>query len=135
MIGYAQEILGGYVFEIGNSWIIRRIHCISGRIGTTSLVNGLHGEEYLEETLAEFEIVLTGEGQRVTLDHKDFKLTGYQTPNWDESACTLQLRLEADINDHKLPISVFYEVRAGENSCASGSRSNPASCRTGPSVR
>lgn len=113
-IGYAQEIPGGYVFEVGNSWIVRRIHCISGKIGTTSLMNGLNCEEYLEETLAEFEIVLAGEGQRVTFDHKDFKLTGYQTPNWDDSIRTLQLQLEVDINDVKLPISVFYEVRAGE---------------------
>ncbi len=113
-IGYAQEIPGGYVFEIGNEWISRRIHCIGGRIGTTSLVNVLHGEEYLEETLAEFEIVLAGEGQRVTFDHKDFKLTGYQTPNWDDSIRTLQLQLEVDVNDTKLPISVFYEIRGAD---------------------
>lgn len=106
---------GGYVFEVGNGWLSRRIHCISGRIGTTSLTHGLNGEEYLEETLAEFEIVITGEGQKVTLDHKDFQFTGYQTPTWDDSTRTLQLQLEADINDVKLPISVFYEARAGES--------------------
>ena len=113
-IGFAQEILGGYVFEIGNGWISRRIHCVSGRIGTTSLVNGINTEDYLEETIAEFEIVLTGEGQTVNFDHKDFHLTGYQTPNWDDSCRTLQLRLETEVNGVRLPISVFYEVRAGE---------------------
>jgi len=114
-IGFAQEIPGGFVFEIGNGWITRRIHCISGRIATTSLANGVNCEEYLDETLAEFEIILTGEGQRVTLDHKEFKLTGYQTPNWDDSTRTLQLVCVADVNDTKLPISVFYEIRAGED--------------------
>ena len=114
-IGYAQEMPGGFVFEIANGWLSRRIHCISGRVGTTSLCNGLNGEDYLEETLSEFEIVLTGEGQRVTLDHKDFKLTGYTTPNWDDSIRTLRLNLEADLNDAKFPISVFYEIRAGDS--------------------
>jgi len=105
---------GGFVFEIANGWITRRIHCISGKIGTTSLANAVNGEDYLEETLAEFEITITGEGQRVTLDHKDFNLTGYATPNWDDSQRTLALQLEADVNDVKLPVSVFYEIRAGE---------------------
>ncbi len=114
VIGYAQEMPGGYVFEIANGWLSRRIHCISGRIGTTSLCNAVNGEDYLDETLAEFEITLTGEGQRVTLDHKDFKLAGYSTPNWSDSVRTLQLDLDADVNDVKLPISVFYELRAGE---------------------
>jgi len=113
-IGYAQEIPGGYVFEIANGWLSRRIHCISGRAGTTSLCNGLNGEDYLDETLAEFEIVLTGEGQRVTLDYKDFKLTGYSTPHWTDSTRTLVLDLEADVNDQTLPVSIFYELRAGE---------------------
>lgn len=114
-IGYAQEIPGGYVFELGNGWLTRRIHCISGRIATTSLTNEVNGEEYLSETPTEFEIVLTGEGQRVTLDSKDFFLTGFETPNWDESHRTLKLRLEADINDVKLPVCVFYEIRAEDN--------------------
>lgn len=115
MIGYIQEIPGGLVFELGNGWLSRRIHCIAGRIGTTSLTNEFNGEEYLEETLAEFEIVITGEGQRVTLDSRDFILCGYETPNWDNSRRTLALRLEADINDTKLRISVFYEIAAGDN--------------------
>jgi GNAT superfamily N-acetyltransferase len=106
---------GGYVFEVGNAWITRRIHCIAGRIGTTSLENGSHGEEYLEETLAEFEIQITGEGQRVTLEAKDFRLTGYETPQWDDSVRTLRLRLATELNGVNLPVSVFYEARAGED--------------------
>lgn len=114
-VGYAQEIPGGYVFEIGNAWVTRRIHCIAGRIGTTSIENGSHSEEYLEETLNEFEIVISGEGQRVTLEAKDFRFTGYETPEWSDDAKTLQLRLETELNSTMLPISVFYEARAGEN--------------------
>ncbi len=113
-IGYAQEIPGGFVFEIANGWMSRRIHCISGRIGTTSLTNGLNVEDYIEETIAEFEIVITGEGQRVTLDNKDFVLSSYETPNWDDTRRTLQLNLEADVNDVKLPISVFYDIAASD---------------------
>lgn len=112
-IGFAQEMPGGYVFEVGNAWVTRRIHCIAGRIGTTSLENGSHGEEYLEETLTEFEIVLTGEGQRVTLEAKDFKFTGYETPEWDDTVRKLRLRLETELNGTKLSVSVFYEARAG----------------------
>ena len=106
---------GGYVFEVGNAWITRRIHCIAGRIGTTSLENGSHAEEYLEETLTEFEIQITGEGQRLTLEAKDFRFTGYETPQWDDSTRTLRLQLETELNGVKLPISVFYEAKAREN--------------------
>jgi len=113
VIGYTQQIPGGHVFEIANSWLSRRIHCISGRIATTSLCNAINGEDYLDETLAEFEITITGEGRRATLDHKDFELVGYSTPNWSDSVRTLQLDLEADINDVRVPVSVFYELRAG----------------------
>lgn len=111
-IGFAQEMPGGYVFEVANEWITRRIHCISGRIGTTSLTNGSHGEEYLEETLTEFEITITGEGQRVTLEAKDFKFTGYETPEWDDNARTLQINLETQLNDTKLAVSVCYQTLA-----------------------
>ncbi len=62
-IGYIQEIPGGIVFEIGNGWVQRRIHCISDKIGTTSIVNVVNGEEYLESTNSEFAISLQGEGQ------------------------------------------------------------------------
>jgi len=114
-IGFTQEMPGGYVFEIGNGWISRRIYCIAGRIGTTSLINGLNGEEYLDETVAEFEITLTGEDKRAVLNFKDFRLTGYSTPNWDDNIRTLQLDLAADIGEKTLAISVFYEARAGES--------------------
>lgn len=114
-IGFAQEMAGGFVFEIGNGWVQRRIHCISGRIGTTSLVNFINGEEYLDETIAEFEIMLAGEGQIAKLSFKDFVLKDYETPSWTDDIRTLKLNLEADVNGQTLPVSVFYEVRAEDD--------------------
>ncbi|MCE5321920.1 alpha-galactosidase [bacterium] len=111
-IGYVQEIPGGMVFEIGNGWMQRRVHVISGKIGTTSLVNTLNVEEYLEETKAEFEITITGEGQRVTLDFKDFTFEDCCTPNWSDELRTVEVLLETEINDVPLAVSVFYEARA-----------------------
>ena len=115
-IGFAQEIAGGYVFELGNSWIQRRIHCISGRIGTTSLVNCINCEEYLDETVEEFEITIAGEGQIVKLSYKDFTFKGYSTPNWDVDTRTIEIRLEASVNGRPLNASVFYEARAEDDS-------------------
>ena len=114
-VGFAKQIAGGFVFEIGNTWVHRRIHCISDRVVTTSLVNAASGEEYLFETNAEFEITLSGEGRRVVFTSKDFKFTGYQTPNWGDELRTLELKLEMEVNGRPLPISVFYEARAGDN--------------------
>lgn len=114
-MGFAQQIPGGFVFEIGNSWVQRRIHTISGRVGTTSLVSAMSGEEYLDQTNTEFELVLSGEGQIVTLDFKDFEFKGYETPNWNDSLRTLELRLAADLSDVNLPLSVFYEAAAEDN--------------------
>ena len=54
--GFAQEIPDGWVFEIANGWLTRRIHCIGGKIGTTSLTHSLNGEEYLEEPIEGFFI-------------------------------------------------------------------------------
>ncbi len=112
-IGYIQEIPGGLVFEIGNDWLTRRVHVLSGRIGTTSLINNAQGEEYLDETVSELEIEISGEGQAIALDFKDFELKGYSTPNWDDSVRTVEAKLEAKLNDATLPVSVFYEARAG----------------------
>ena len=114
-VGFAQQIAGGFVFEIGNAWVHRRIHCISDRVGTTSLANAASGEEYLFETNNEFEINLSGEEQDVVFTSKEFKLVGYQTPNWDDEVRTLELELEMEVNDKPLPVSVYYEARAGDN--------------------
>lgn len=111
-IGFVQDIPGGLVIEIGNGWVHRRVHGISGRIGTTSLSNMLNGEEYLEETAAEFEITIAGEGQRVTLDYKDFIIKGYETPAWNDDRKTIEVILEAQLNDVPLIVSVFYEALA-----------------------
>ena len=114
-IGFAQEIPGGLVFEIGNGMIHRRIHCINNRIGTTSLVNVTNGEEYLDQIKAEFEITITGESQTAVLESRDFEFKGYETPNWDENTCTLALKLESEVNGKMLPVTVFYEVKANSN--------------------
>ncbi|MCX8053732.1 MAG: alpha-galactosidase [Armatimonadetes bacterium] len=111
--GFAQEIPGGFVFEIGNEWITRRVHSTSGRLATTSLVNNSHGEEYLDETESEFEIELTGNGKKVVLESKDFKTTDYQTHTWDDSCRTIEAKLETNLNRVPLKVSVFYEAKAG----------------------
>ena len=113
--GYVQEIPGGFVFEIGNDSVHRRIHCISGHILTTSLVNGTNIEEYLDETVAEFELVIQGEGQRITLTSKDFSYVGHQTPQWDDNTRALEIKLETLVTEVPLCVSVFYQVRAGDN--------------------
>lgn len=112
VIGFVQEIPGGMVFEIGNGWMQRRVHVISGKIGTTSLTNALNDEEYLEETKAEFEVKISGEGQLVTLDFKDFTLKSCETPNWSDELKTIEIRLQAEVNDVPLDISLFYEAQA-----------------------
>lgn len=106
---------GGMVFEIGNGWVQRRIHCISGRLGSTSLANAVNGEEYLDETVSEFEITIAGEGQTVTLNFKDFGYAGYETHDWDDKARELEVKLEADVNERKLPLSVLYRANAGDD--------------------
>ena len=114
-LGFAQEIPGGFVFEIGNDWIQRRIYSIGGRVATTSLVNVINGEEYLESIDSEFEIALAGEGQTAVLDFKDFQLQGYETPEWNNNIRTLKLNLMADVNDCTLAISLYYSARAGDD--------------------
>lgn len=114
-VGFVQEIPGGLVVEIGNRWLQRRIYVIQGRVGTASLVNGINAEEYLEETVSEFAITLAGEGQTAELDYKDFKLESYQTHEWDDACRTIELKLTSDVNSVTLPISLFYQAKAGED--------------------
>jgi len=111
--GFAQEIPGGFVFEIGNGWITRRVYATSGRLATASLINNSHCEEYLDETVSEFEIEITGHSQRVVLESKDFKCTGIETPAWDDARRTVEARLETDLNGVPLRVSVFYEAEGG----------------------
>lgn len=114
-IGFAQEIPGGHMFEIGNGAIHRRIHCISGRVGTTSLVNVVNGEEYLDETNSEFQIEVTGGGQKGILEAKDFTLYSYETLHWSDRIRTLKLSLETTLNDVALRVHVCYEVEADQD--------------------
>lgn len=114
-VGFVQEIPGGLVVEVGNRWLQRRIFVIQGRVGTASLVNGINAEEYLEETVSEFAITLVGEGQTAELDFKDFKYESYQTHEWDEACRTIELKLTSDVNGVTLPISLFYQAKAGQN--------------------
>jgi hypothetical protein len=86
-----------------------------GRLATAGLVNNSHGEEYFDETNSEFEIEITGQGQRVILESKDFKCTGYETHAWDDTRRTIEAQLETDLNGVPLRVSVFYEAEAGES--------------------
>ncbi|MDH7601627.1 MAG: alpha-galactosidase [Armatimonadota bacterium] len=113
--GFVQDIPGGFVFEIGNGWLTRRVYATSGRLATASLVNNLHCEEYLEETRSEFEIEMTGGGRRAQLSSKDFQVTGFRTHKWDDSCRTIEVELETKFEGEPLRISVFYEARAGGN--------------------
>ncbi len=110
-IGFAQDIPGGFVFEVGNGWITRRVYATSGRLATASLVNNSHGEEYLDETASEFEIEITGHSQRVVLESKDFRCTGYETHDWDDSRHTVEATLETDLSGVPLRVSVYYEAQ------------------------
>ena len=103
------------VIEIGNGWIHRRAHIISGRIGTTSLLNNISGEEYIDQTNSEFEIEISGEGQKVVLDFRDFELKSCDTPNWSDDVRTIEVKLESNLNGEPFPVSVFYEARAQQN--------------------
>jgi len=114
-VGFVQDIPGGFVAEIGNGWLRRRIHCVQGRIGTTSLENSVNAEEYLDETIAEFAITLMGEGRTVDLDFRDFQVDGCETPEWDDAARTVRIDLSAEINSISLRVSIFYSARAGED--------------------
>lgn len=111
--GFAQDIPGGFVIEIGNNWLTRRVYSVSGRLATTSLVNNSHAEEYLDQTLSEFEIEITGAGRRVVLESGDFVCTGYRTHAWDESRRTVEAQLETRLDGVVLRVSVFYEAEAG----------------------
>jgi len=114
-IGFVQDIPGGFVAEIGNGRLSRRIHCVQGRISTTSLENSVNAEEYLDETIAEFGIKIIGEGQQVDLDSRDFHVDGRETPEWDDTARTVEIKLSVQVNDVKLPISVFYSAGATQD--------------------
>lgn len=113
--GFESKIGDAWVFEIGNSWLARRIHCIGGRIGTTSLSHGVSGEEYLESVNEEFSITVSHDGERRELSFRDFIYTGHSLPKSDEEVRILKIDLEAELDGSKLPISVFYEARADKN--------------------
>ncbi len=114
-LGFTQEIPGGYVFELGNTWVHRRIHCINERISTTSLVNVANGEEYLDETNVEFELTVSNDNMSCCLDSKDFEFTGYETTDWTDEKRTLELKCRSTIEDKPIEVSVFYSITAGDN--------------------
>jgi len=112
-IGFAQQIPGGHVFELGNGWLQRRIHVIANRASTTSIVNNLNGEEYLDDPSPEFELTVSGEGCNVVLDQSDFEFVDFSKPVWSDEARQIELRFRAELNDAELLVSVHYEARAG----------------------
>jgi len=113
--GFEAEIPGGWVFEIGNEWLTRRIHCLAGRIGTTSLAHGASGEEYLEAVTEEFSLVISRPEERRELSFREFTYAGYSLPRADDEERVLKIDLEADLDGKKLPLSVLYQARAGSN--------------------
>lgn len=114
-VGFAQEIPGGWVFEIGNSWLTRRIHCVGGRIGTTSFIHNLNAEEYLEETIEEFAIEVSKAGVRRKLDFREFVYVRHETPEWDDAVRVLDIHLETNLDGVKIPVVVSYTAHAEDN--------------------
>ena len=125
--GFAQEIPAGSCFEIGNDWLQRRIHCISGRIATTSLVNADPRRG-----------VPRGDHRRVRdRDHgrgpaRHARLQGLQVHRLRDPATgttearTLEIKLETDLNETPLRVSrVLRGCARATTSSASGSRSRP----------
>jgi len=113
--GYELETPGGWIFEIGNEWIMRRVQCIAGKIGTTSLAHGASCEEYLEETIEEFALILSRYDVKKELSFRDFIYKGHSLLRADDEERLLKIDLEAELDGAKLPLSVFYQVRAGCN--------------------
>jgi hypothetical protein len=110
--GFELEGPGGYIFEIGNEWLTRRMNCIDGRIGTTSLVHGVSCEEYLEGPIEEFALTLSNNHERCELSFRDFEYVRHSVPRADEEERLLRIDLEADFEGTKLPLSLFYQARA-----------------------
>ncbi len=96
------------------------MHCIAGRIGTTSLVNAAHCEEYLEEILSEFRLHLTGPNGSIVLDSMDFTLESWTTPEWTDGNRILQLQMAARLDDEPLQVSLLYEASAGASAIRKG---------------
>ncbi len=111
--GFAQESPGGWIFEIGNGSLTRRIQVIGGRIGTTSLIHNTNAEEYLEETLEEFAVELTRGAQKLTLSFREFAYTGHETPKWDDEERIIRVHLEAELEGTKLPLTLCYRALGG----------------------
>lgn len=113
--GYECESPDGWVFEIGNEWLIRRMQCVAGRIGTTSLTHAVSGEEYLAEPIEEFALVLSRGIESRELSFRDFYYTGHSVPSQTADERLLKIDLEAVLDGHKLPLSIFYQSLAGQN--------------------
>ncbi|MBI2844549.1 MAG: alpha-galactosidase [Armatimonadetes bacterium] len=125
--GYEREMPGGWTFEIGNEWLTRRIYCVGGRIGTTSLAHSVSGEEYLVETMEEFALVLARDGERRELSFRDFSYIGHSITGEDGKEWTLKIDLETRLEDTRWPgisipgpgaalrVSVVYQAQAVRN--------------------
>ncbi|MFQ3548195.1 MAG: hypothetical protein SNJ70_00405 [Armatimonadota bacterium] len=114
-IGYAQEIPGGLVFEIGNGCMHRRMHCISGKLNTTSIMNVINGEEYLDDNNYEFQILLRKNEEEKTITSKQFSFKNYETPVWDNNTRLLKINLESRFEDKPIELSVYYQAQADKN--------------------
>lgn len=113
--GFELEVPGGWVFEIGNEWLIRRLYCINGSFATTSLSHGVSSEEYLETPLEEFAIILSKGNDRREVTFRDFTYVQHSILCQTESERLLRVDLETDFEGSKLPVSVFYQAQADKN--------------------
>lgn len=114
-IGYAQETDNGGIYEIGNGWIHRRILRLANSIDTTSIINVINGEEYLEESTCEFSIELIGPYEECKLVPKDFEFVKLERPHWTDHIKQLRFELQAEVGGEDLDLALCYEVRSGDN--------------------
>lgn len=125
--GFELEGPGGYIFEIGNEGLTRRLNCIAGRIGTTSIAHGVSGEEYLEAPIEEFSISVVKDGDRRELSFRDFQYVGHSVVRADDEERLLRIDVETEFEQEKLPVSLYYQACADRNYLSKWIEIHPAS--------
>ncbi len=125
-IGFAQDTGDGLIFEIENDSVIRRVEFAGGCLATSSLVNAANCEEYLEECAAEFELELIGPDGPVTLSSRQCELAGHEWAIWEADVKRIRVDLRCALGNSLLPVSVFYEVRAGDEAITKWLEVGPA---------
>ncbi len=113
--GFEIESPSGWIFEVGNGWITRRIQCIGGRIGTTSLSHGASGEEYLQSTTEEFSITLSRGDEHRDIGFREFEYKGHSLLRASDEERLLRIDLDTQLDGHTLLVSVYYQSLADTN--------------------